>query len=122
MAVLNGGLLISEFVLFLWLNKTDRMDKDWTLEKLGNHKYRHHRLWDGTLEMLDRLKKEGFTVSPDNSDDYYRDFEVDNDHFNFGASMSECFQVLSGNQHFNAAFCLSFAIGNKDAEFGKQVA
>ena len=46
MTVLNGELLISEFVLFLWLNKTDRMDKDWTLEKLGNHKYRHHRLWE----------------------------------------------------------------------------
>lgn len=98
------------------------MKKQRTLEKLGSHMYRLHNKWDGTSEMLDWLKENGFVASSDGSDDYYRDFEEDNDHFNFGASMSECFQVLSGNQHFNAAFCLSFAIGNKDAKFGKQLA
>ncbi len=98
------------------------MEKQWTLEKLGCHNYRIYNKWDGTSEMLDWLKENGFAASSDGSDDYYRDFEEDNDHFNFGASMSECFQVLCGNQHLNAAFCLSFAIGNKDAKFGKQVA
>lgn len=111
------------FVLNLWLNnKTTPMKKQRILEKLGSHMYRLHNKWDGTSEMLDWLKENGFVASSDGSDDYYRDFEENNDHFNFGASMSECFQVLCGNQHFNTTFCLSFAMGNKDAKFGKQLA
>ena len=98
------------------------MEEQWALEKLGNHKYRHHRLWDGTLEMLDVLKKEGFTDSLDYSDDYYHDFEEADDHFNFGASMSECIQILYGSQHFYQAFCLTLTFDNKDARFGKQLA
>lgn len=96
------------------------MEEQWTLEKLGGHMYRLHQLWDGTPEMLDWLKEKGFSASSDGSDDYYHDFEEDNDHFNFGASMSECLQVLLGNQHFCTAFFLALAMGNKDARFGKQ--
>lgn len=97
------------------------MEEQWTLEKLGGHMYRHHRLWDGTPKMLDLLKKKGFIVSPDSSDDYYLDFKEDDDNFNFGASLSECVQILCDNQHFYEAFILELAMGNKDARFGKQL-
>jgi hypothetical protein len=97
------------------------MEKQWTLEKLGGRMYRCHNVWDGTSEMLDWLKEKGFSASSDSSDDYFHDFEEDDDHFNFGASMSECFQVLCDNQHFCTAFILALAMGNKDARLGKQL-
>lgn len=98
------------------------MEQQWTLEKLGGHMYRLHQLWDGTPEILDWLKEKGFAASSDGSDDYYLDFKEDDEHFNFGVSMSECFQELICVRRFQNDFFHTLARNNFDVDFGKQLA
>lgn len=98
------------------------MEQQWTLEKLGGHMYRLHQLWDGTPEMLDWLKEKGFAASSDGSDDYYLDFKEDDEHFNFGVSMSECFQELICVRRFQNDFFHALARNNFEVDFGKQLA
>lgn len=98
------------------------MEEQWSLEKLGGHKYRLHYKWDGTSEMLDWMMENGYQATSGGGMNYQLDFEEDDDHFNFGASLSECLQELVGNHRFSVEFFHSLARNNNDVDFEKQLA
>ena len=98
------------------------MEEQWTLEKLGGHMYRLHQLWDGTPEMLELLTEKGYRALSEGDMDYYYEFEEHDEHFNFGVSMSECFQELICVRRFQNDFFHTAARNNFDVDFGKQLA
>ena len=78
------------------------MDDAHTLEKLGNHRYRLTLKWDGTEKNYEYLQRNNFKYLEGNI--YFVEFEMESELFNYGVSMSECYQTLFQNGHFSDDF------------------
>ncbi len=79
------------------------MEEPQKLEKLGNHKYRLTVAWDGTENNREYFQRNNFQFI-EKSNIYFAEFEMESELFNYGVSMSECYQTMFQNGQFSDDF------------------
>lgn len=73
------------------------------LEKLSHGHYRVHIISKGPEQIAENLTN-GCSVSPDNPNEFIKDYSIEDSTLNFGVTMADCFNQLLNNQCFISAY------------------